>query len=198
MNGLPNINPNQLSQKEIELMKMYSMKNKQQSSLVDQLFSQPNTNNNMGGGTSIADLQKMKPLTQPSQPQPPQHYLPPQNPQDNYDRNKIRFLVNNLNRSLEDFEPSKYNDSEDSEIETETESKHEKKSRSILMYYLKEPLLLILIYVIMSQGFVKKSIGNYISYVNPSDSGYISLIGYLIYGTILTILFLFFRKIIIK
>lgn len=59
-----------------------------------------------------------------------------------------------------------------------------------------EFLILLTLYVIMSQEFVIKFMANYIHQLNPSNDGTANLTGILIYGTILTILFIIFRKII--
>lgn len=61
----------------------------------------------------------------------------------------------------------------------------------------KELLLLVLIYCILSLGFIKKTVGGYISYINPDETGKYSYVGVLIYGILLAILFISLRKIII-
>lgn len=59
-----------------------------------------------------------------------------------------------------------------------------------------EPLLLLTIYVIMSQPFSINFASNYIESLNPTDDGNIPLIGIVIYGIILVALFLVLRKLI--
>src|SRR5690606_15700402 len=58
-----------------------------------------------------------------------------------------------------------------------------------------EPLLLLTIYVIMSQPFVINFASHYVEQLNPSDDGSTPLSGILIYGIILVILFMVLRKI---
>ncbi len=62
----------------------------------------------------------------------------------------------------------------------------------------KELLLIIAIYSILSLGFVKKTVGGYITYINPTETGKYSFIGILIYGFLLAILFIALKKMIIK
>ena len=62
----------------------------------------------------------------------------------------------------------------------------------------KEIVLLVTIYILLSQGFVRKSIANYIPQLNPNSDGIIPFSGYVIYGSILALLFVFFRYFVIK
>ncbi len=61
----------------------------------------------------------------------------------------------------------------------------------------KELLLIMGIYFILSLGFVKRTVGEYISYINPNESGKYPFIGILIYGFLLAVLFIAFKKILI-
>lgn len=108
---------------------------------------------------------------------------------------KIDHLVSDINKSLEGFSPSRSLVSEDSEEEDDNE-----KTTSYWSYIpnlLKEPLLLLIIYVILSQNFVYNLASNYITYLNPKDDGRVPLLGVIIYGAILAIIFMFFKKILI-
>jgi hypothetical protein len=204
MNPMANMTPAQL-----EMMKKYAMMNGRAGgmgsnpnmggmSMVDKLFKDSPVAG-PGGGTSLADLNKM-PTNNSVQHK--RNQKSPESDNNREEQNKIHHLVKNINQSLDDYAPSKSQNTEDSdddstEKEEYTNSKI-KSSDSYVPEILKEPLLLIIIYVVMSQGFVRKGIGSYISYINPSQDGYVSLIGYVIYGTILALLFMFFKKITIK
>ena len=59
-----------------------------------------------------------------------------------------------------------------------------------------EPLLLLTICVIMSQSDVQQFFASHIDKLNPDESGNISLIGMIIYGAILVIVFMASRKLI--
>ncbi len=61
----------------------------------------------------------------------------------------------------------------------------------------KELLLITFIYCILSTGFAKKTIGNYISYVNPNETGKYSFVGIILYGFILAISYIIIKKIFI-
>jgi len=59
-----------------------------------------------------------------------------------------------------------------------------------------EFLLLLTLYVVLSQPFVVSFASNYIYQLNPTDDGTISMTGIIIYGFILTLLFMVLRKLI--
>jgi hypothetical protein len=59
---------------------------------------------------------------------------------------------------------------------------------------LKELTLFVFLYYIMSTGFVKKILGGYIKYINPTHDGDVSFIGIIIYGTLLGSLFLLSKQ----
>ena len=59
-----------------------------------------------------------------------------------------------------------------------------------------EPILLLTLYVIMSQPFVVSMASKYVPQLKPSEDGTIGMTGIMVYGLILTILFLVIRKII--
>lgn len=119
----------------------------------------------------------------------------------------IRHLVKDINRSLDDYVPSKkLLNTEENEEETESDKSREKKDKdddiekflNPSFALLKECLLLLIIYIILSQSFVKKTVGKYISYINSNSDGSHSIIGIIIYGTILALIFILFRKIFLR
>lgn len=59
-----------------------------------------------------------------------------------------------------------------------------------------EPLLLLTIYVILSQPFAISFTSHYIDQLNPNEDGSIQLSGIIIYGFILVLMFLVLRKVI--
>jgi hypothetical protein len=61
----------------------------------------------------------------------------------------------------------------------------------------KEVLLLVFLYCFLSLGFVKKTVGGYITYLNPNETGKYQYIGVIIYGFLLSILFISLKKILI-
>ncbi len=54
-----------------------------------------------------------------------------------------------------------------------------------------------MLYMILSLGFVKKTVGNYVSYINPDEHGKVGLFGIFIYGLLLAVLFIGLKKAIV-
>lgn len=61
-------------------------------------------------------------------------------------------------------------------------------------YNLKYPLLLLIIYFILSQASIRQLFGKYIPYINPDEEGVVSQLGVIIYGVILVGLFMVIKK----
>lgn len=59
-------------------------------------------------------------------------------------------------------------------------------------------ILLLIIYLLMSQSFVKNFLGTYIKAINVNSEGYVQFKGVFIYGLIFTVVFLSLRFIIQK
>ena len=55
----------------------------------------------------------------------------------------------------------------------------------------------MILYMILSLSFVKKTIGNYVSYINPDESGKVKFFGIFIYGLVLAVLFIGLKKAIV-
>jgi hypothetical protein len=58
----------------------------------------------------------------------------------------------------------------------------------------KDPLILLVIYFILSQASVRQLFGKYITYINPNEEGIVSQAGIIIYGIILVVLFMIIKK----
>lgn len=106
-----------------------------------------------------------------------------------------------LKKKLKKLKKKKMKELEENKNEDDTDE--EEKSDYIAFYNIgkhlnkdtKELLLLVLIYCILSLGFIKKTVGGYISYINPDETGKYSYVGVIIYGFLLSILFISLRKI---
>jgi hypothetical protein len=61
-------------------------------------------------------------------------------------------------------------------------------------YYLQEVLLIIILYVLLSQPFAVKFFRQFIKFLVPTSDGQISMIGLASYGLILGLLFVFIKK----
>jgi len=61
----------------------------------------------------------------------------------------------------------------------------------------RDPILLWLVYMMLSQGFVKNTIGNYIPVINPNENGVVGIVGISVYGFILVAIYFVLRYIFI-
>ncbi|AYV84238.1 MAG: hypothetical protein Hyperionvirus20_16 [Hyperionvirus sp.] len=105
----------------------------------------------------------------------------------------ISHLVSDINKSLEDYSPS----NSDPPKPLPQDDPPPPIKTTYLTQFLKEPILLILLYLIISQNFFKSLVGKYIKYAKPNpENCSISFLGLIIYGTIFTILFILTRKLI--
>jgi len=105
-------------------------------------------------------------------------------------KNKIN-KINKLNKSKKgknintDNDPDTDDDKKDIKIE--------KKSKFKLPFqipeFIKDPLLIWVIFILLSQNFIKQLIGKYVKQINPNEEGVVSFIGVVIYGLIFAVLF---------
>lgn len=63
---------------------------------------------------------------------------------------------------------------------------------------LREPLILVILYVILSLPVVRENIGKHIKQINPDVEGKVSFTGILIYGIILATLFALVKRLLLK
>ena len=147
----------------------------------------------MGGGTPISKLRKDV-IVAKSQKQIETDIY-----NDEYinesDRNShIKNLVEDINNEIEDGKKKKVKVVKDTETETEEEKPKKKKSKSSFFNFsipemVKDPILIWIIYMLMSQNFFKKLIGKYITQINPNEEGVVSFTGIAVYGLILVVLY---------
>jgi len=187
-----NMNQQQQQQQQMAL----AQQQQQNNALLNKLFEGATVNNGPITGTPIAQVRKNK------VEQKVEHYKEPTETEQ--DRDTIKKLVKNINHDLEEFEPSKTNSEEDDETnhDTDTEKEldnHTKKetSSTYIPNFVKEGILIIIIYVVLSQEYVRNAIGKFITYINPDETGKVQLIGYISYGTILAFVYLFFKHFVV-
>lgn len=175
-------------------------------SIVSKIFDQPvnhqNNRNNDGYrmGTSLSELKnkRMQMMKQREIPKniPPTSHMPVKKQSD------INSLVKDINKDLDNMGPSLRTDDNESVSELIEEFEDTKKKPTKYFYHIKrtgyELLLIVFIYVLLSQNFMRTMIGKYISYINPDENGNIPFLGFIIYGLILGVLFIFFKLILIK
>jgi len=175
-----------------QIMNQVNMMQQQNNNLLNKLFdsTQPSmpVGQRVNTGTSIAQLRGKK-----------QQVVKQDDPSETeVERNNISSLVRDINKSLDDYEPSRSNtDDEDDDIIDEQDQNDAiiDTKPSYIPSLIQEGLLIIVIYVILSQEYVRGSIGKFITYINPDETGKVHLAGYVSYGTILAVLYLFFKRI---
>lgn len=146
------------------------------------MMQQPSISS-MGGGTPITQLRKDVPQSRPSTPIEREDEEP----------NKMKFLIDEINNDS-DIGPKKKN-SLKKDTETDTESEEEKiiekpkkkktSNTQTIPELLKDPILIWLIYMLMSQNFFKNLVGKYLTTINPNEEGVVSFSGVAMYGLIL-------------
>lgn len=162
-----------------------------------------------GNGTLISDLIKNDESIDNRSRQGGSHYSK-HNIEREYKRvGDIANAVNNSLKTLEKF-GNNYKKNVNSKPDTEeydnSEDKNEDIHDKIILEtvdydhtYLKliiEFVLIITLYVILSQHFVISFVSKYIPQINPIDDGTIGMVGIIIYGLIFTVLFVVIRKLI--
>jgi len=63
---------------------------------------------------------------------------------------------------------------------------------------LREPLIIFVLFVILSQPFIKNTIGRYVKQINPDREGKVPLTGVIIYGALLAALFALSKKFLLR
>jgi len=97
---------------------------------------------------------------------------------------------NKVNKQIEDA------DTEDNE--DNNKKKKKKNTTNIVEDSIYDGILLLIIYLLMSQEFVKFFIGKYIKYVNVNSEGVVPFSGVFIYGFIFVLVFLTIRFVVHK
>jgi hypothetical protein len=156
----------------------------------------------MGGGTPITQLRRD--VASVSRPTSSNDELS----RTESDRDeRIKYIVEDINNNIDESRKNKKKVKKDSETDTDTEEsekeeikKKKKKSNNSSFGFnipdmVKDPILIWLIYMLMSQNFFKKLIGNYITLINPTDEGVVPLTGIAVYGVILVSLYSFIKLI---
>lgn len=122
---------------------------------------------------------------------------------------KIKHLFEDINKHLDDFGPSKsqfsdesIDENSDSDIEASessdkpTKTKQKETSSDIILISFKECVMIIILYILMSQDFIKKSVVSAIPQALDT-SGNITYIGQITFGSMIAFCFIFFRKILL-
>jgi hypothetical protein len=138
-----------------------------------------------GDGTAITPaFQQRSTFQQPTQqPIHPKYQQPIYNKNYSHDEN-LDYLVNDINNNFSEREEK---------IEPVIFNKGSNNYLNKIPYFLKEIILLLIIYFILSLTIVKDTIGKYLSYINKDESGNISYIGIIIYAILIAVIFVTVR-----
>lgn len=68
---------------------------------------------------------------------------------------------------------------------------------SFIPEILREPLIILVLFILLSEAFVQENIGKYIPQVNPCAEGKVSRVGVVIYGLVLVILYMILKKLLL-
>jgi len=152
----------------------------------------------MKGGTPISNIQNFQYTQPPNNPnfvQNDNKYIKNTSDNNNMQYTKTKNKKKKKNNNVEKF-VSQINKSVDKiNVDDNSEKEPKQPYKSKVPKLLKEPLILLLIYIILSLHFVREFFGKYIKYINPNDEGNVSFLGIVIYGIILVLLFIVSRLI---
>jgi len=113
--------------------------------------------------------------------------------------NKQQKMENVISKINEKIKTDENTDTSENTSEKEYENKTNKNKKNIfskIYGILKEPVLFILLYIILSLDITKQLIGTYFTQILPDHDGNVIFTGILLYGFIFMILFMILRKIV--
>ncbi len=113
--------------------------------------------------------------------------------------NSIKDLANEVNNSLQELENIEQKKRNNKVIIDDTEEEvvvEEEEEETDYLRLIIEFILILTLYVVLSQQFVVSFATNYIQQLNPTEDGSVGLTGIMIYGLILTLTFMILRKLI--
>jgi hypothetical protein len=124
--------------------------------------------------------------------------------QSHYSRNtpNIQNIVADINDAIRHDKKNKTkhkkkkfknDDSKSDDSHSDENNKNEVSIKSTIASFLKEPILLWVLFIILSIAPVKDMIGKYISVINPDENGVVGMAGVASYGLILVVLFTIIR-----
>jgi hypothetical protein len=130
-------------------------------------------------------------------PKPPQEVgpraRPPQRQQQQHPEPDIEDLALDISNSL----PT---DTVNISVNDMREDFEDNKSGGYLSFIpeiLREPLIILVLFILLSEAFVQENIGKYIPQVNPCSEGKVSRVGVVIYGLVLVILYMILKKLLL-
>ena len=112
--------------------------------------------------------------------------------------NSIELLASDISKNLSETTKLKNIelDSKDKDI-IQKKNKEDDKKENIIPKFMYEPIIITILYVILSQNIVYQNISRYLTILKPNEMGEVSQFGILIYGIILGYLFFMIKNIIL-
>ena len=155
------------------------------------------------GGTPITKLRPDMPPNmnnnqyqqQPQQTQQSQYHNDQTEESHESNNSKMKQLVNDINDDSDFEKPISNTDTDLTDTDSDRDKKKKKKNKRKSYAFeipeaIKDPILIWIIYMIMSQQFFRDLCGKYITSINPDDTGKVSLTGIALYGALLSVLFM--------
>jgi len=161
---------------------LYSQQKNDQFSQHKQMNNLPQYNNQQPNIYPAVQqqMQQQQMLQQQMQQQQMQQQM-----QQQQTNNEIEELIKDINNGLP-IEDTDYNYNYN---KPNIKESYKQKIFNYIPIIIREPILLIIIYYLMSQQFFKDYVGKYINKINQDESGKISNIGIILYGTLLATIF---------
>ena len=119
------------------------------------------------------------------------------NNKDNNLNNDVKSVHSNKSEknTLTDIDTDSDSDS-DKSIDTKIKHKKDKKKTTFIYDTIFDGVILLVIFILMSQGFVKNFVGKHIKVINVNAEGYVPFTGVVVYGIVFVLVFLSSRLLI--
>jgi len=155
--------------------------NIQDSLALQELVDSRGAQGSAGGGTPLSVIKRRN-----EENGIPQDQQQDDQDQDQHPRSRpnIRMLVSDINKSLDDYAPP---DNSEKESETTEEEGFLSFSKFHIPVYIKQFIVIVALYYILSLECVNRTLMNNIPLLQPDEYSRISPVGILLYGVILAL-----------
>lgn len=111
-------------------------------------------------------------------------------------RAKKNKLTSKIENKIDKYETDSDSSSDEEEKPKKRKQKKIKKSsfNFSLPFWMHEPLIIFILYVVLSLDITRNMVGKYISILAPDEDGNIGIIGVMLYGIILCSVFMIVKK----
>lgn len=167
-----------------------------QGTPISQLLNN-NQNNNQTMYNATPSPPATNPIYIPSKPTSIKQIVNKINKQSQKEKSKKKYKIEETDDDDDDKDNTKDKDDKEEDIEEDIEedddnnNKKDKKDKDLqIPEIIKDAGLIWIIYLVLSVNIIKEFIGNYIKYINPNTEGVVEFKGVIVYGLLLSILFL--------